>query len=275
MRIIEIPAQHDFKLMERTMRGRNTDPAHIHRRVGDVSTAVIDVSGDPILVYLKQALPASLYKPALRDWWPAAKDELSNRFSAMSTKGVPGINLDGTETNRLRVSREILDITPARQGIIGYSVANGKCYKTHLSVAHPELIENHIELIELVDSLYKYHLPSIHARQWEHVVGIPNWRIGRTAFSTGYFVKLLQCGYHPDLRNLRNVMSCIFPLGPFTGGELILFRWRVAVAYLSGDLLLFNPQFYHGNLPFKGARMSAVFFCDKNIARCCDCGHSR
>ena len=267
-----MPTQHDFKQIERTMRGRNTDPAHVHLRVGDESTAVIAMSGDPILVYLKQALPASLYKPALRDWWPAAKDEISNRFSAMSTKGVPGINLDGTETNRLRVPREILDITPARQGMIGYSVANGKCYKTRLSITHPELIENHIELIELVDSLYKYHLPSIHARQWAQVAGIPNWRIGRTAFSTGYFVKLLQCGYHPDLRNLRNVMSCIFPLGPFTGGELVLFRWRVAVAYLSGDLLFFNPGFYHGNLPFTGVRMSVVFYCDKAIAKCGECG---
>jgi hypothetical protein len=260
--------------MERSMRGRNTDPAHVHFRVGDDSAAVIAMNGDPILVYLKQALPASLYRPALRDWWPASKDEISNRFSAMSTKGVPGINLDGTETNRLRVSQAILDITPARQGMIGYAVAKGRCYKTGLSISHPGLIENHIELIELVDSLYKYHLPSIHARQWAHVAEIPNWRIGRTAFSTGYFAKLLQCGYHPDLHNLRDAMSCIFPMGPFTGGELVLFRWRIAVAYVSGDLLLFNPKFYHGNLPFTGLRMSAVFFCDKNIAKCRDCGQS-
>jgi len=268
MKIITIPLTQDFKQLERAMRGRSADPAHVRLTVGNESTAVVGPSGDPILVFLKQALPASLYKPALRDWWSAAKDDISNRFSAMATKGTPGINLDGTFTNRLRVPREILDVTPARQGIIGYSVANGKCYKTHLSVVHPELIDDHIELIELVDSVYKYHLPTMYARQWAQVANLPNLRIGRTAFSTGYFVKLLQCGYHPDLRNLRNVMSCIFSLGPFVGGDLVLFRWRVAVAYRSGDLLLFNPQYYHGNLSFTGARMSAVFYCEKNIGRC-------
>jgi hypothetical protein len=45
-------------------------------------------------------------------------------------------------------------------------------------------------------------------------------------------------------------------------------RWRIAFALQPGDLLLFDPQQLHGNLPFKGRRLSAAFFCARRIAKC-------
>ena len=48
-------------------------------------------------------------------------------------------------------------------------------------------------------------------------------------------------------------------LGGFTGGELVFPRWRIMIAFKPGDLLLFDPQQLHGNLPFEGERLSAIF----------------
>jgi len=81
-------------------------------------------------------------------------------------------------------------------------------------------------------------------------------------------IKSHSCGYHPDEANLRGVLSAIFPLGDFTGGALILPRWRLRINYIPGDLLFFNPQNLHGNLPFVGLRMSAILFCHRWIAKC-------
>ncbi len=63
-------------------------------------------------------------------------------------------------------------------------------------------------------------------------------------------------------------MTAILPMGKFSGGELVLARWRVAIAYKPGDLLFFDPQCLHGNLPFKGERLSAAFYCAGKIAHC-------
>lgn len=267
MDTIQLEPKHDLKQVERAFRGLLPVPEHALFNITK-NTAVSAPDGSPLLVYLKGVIPEEKYKPAMKDWWEASKDELSNRSSAMHADRAPGIKKDGTETNFLRVPQEVLDKSPARQGIVGTVVAKGQCYKTNLTVAKPWLIDNHLPLIELVSNLYKYHLPRTYARQWDMVKDKPNAHIGRTVFSTGYFVKQLQCGLHPDMKNMRNVMSCIFPMGKFEGAELVLLRWRIKVSYNSGDLLLFIPQYYHGNLPFTGFRMSAIFYLDKNIGDC-------
>ena len=63
-------------------------------------------------------------------------------------------------------------------------------------------------------------------------------------------------------------MSAVVSMGTFTGGELVLPRWRIAIANRPGDLLLFDSQQLHGNLPFAGDRLSAIFYCERRIADC-------
>ena|ERR1700674_384588 len=50
------------------------------------------------------------------------------------------------------------------------------------------------------------------------------------------------------------------------------FNGASAFAFTPGDLLLFDPQQLHGNLPFEGERLSAIFYCERRIADCGDCG---
>jgi hypothetical protein len=125
-------------------------------------------------------------------------------------------------------------------------------------------------LIKRVDELYAMSLPTYYAAQRAVVDLVPCWRLWNTAITTVYVIKKLRSAYHRDRGNLRGGMSAIMPMGKFTGGELILARWRLCIAYTPGDLLLFNPQELHGNLPFEGERLAAIFYCERRIA---DCGN--
>jgi hypothetical protein len=134
------------------------------------------------------------------------------------------------------------------------------------------MLDQNEQLIKRVDELYAQHMPSFYAIQRAEVEKAPCWRLWNTAFTTVYIIKKLRSAYHPDRGNLRGVMSAITPMGRFTGGELILPRWRLCIAYKPGDLLLFDPQQLHGNLPFDGERLSATFYCERRIADCGDSG---
>ena len=119
-----------------------------------------------------------------------------------------------------------------------------------------------------MNELYAQRLPSFYARQRAEIEKAPHWHLWDTVFTTIYIIKNLRTAYHTDPGNLRGVMSAMMPMGNFTGGELILARWRIAIAYGPGDLFFFDPQQLHGNLPFDGERISAVFYCERRIANC-------
>ena len=122
---------------------------------------------------------------------------------------------------------------------------------SRLSSEHPEMLSDTKPLIKLVDALYAHHLPAFYALQRAEVKKAPG-RLWHTAFSSIYIAKNFRTAYHVDRGNLLGTMTAIMPLGKFTGGELVLPRWRIAFAYKPGDLLFFDPQQLHGNLPFKG-----------------------
>jgi hypothetical protein len=63
-------------------------------------------------------------------------------------------------------------------------------------------------------------------------------------------------------------MTALVPMGEFTDGGLVLPRYRIAIAFKPGDLLLFDPQEVHGNLPFTGKRLSLALYCARCIADC-------
>jgi hypothetical protein len=130
------------------------------------------------------------------------------------------------------------------------------------------MLEGNERLVKLVDQLYAQYLPTFYAKQRAEVEKVPRWTLKKTAFTTIYIAKNFRTAYHADRGNLRGVMTCLMPMGKFSGGELVLARWRVAVAFKPGDLLLFDPQQFHGNLPIVGERVSAAFYCARHIAKC-------
>ena len=130
------------------------------------------------------------------------------------------------------------------------------------------MLERNERLIKLVDKLYKQFLPTFYAKQRTALAKVPRYRLFGVSFTTIYVAKNFRTAYHRDTGNLPGVMTCLMPMGRFKGGALVLPRFRIAVAFKPGDMLLFNPQELHGNLPFKGQRLSAAFYCARWIADC-------
>ena len=54
--------------------------------------------------------------------------------------------------------------------------------------------------------------------------------------------------------------------GDFSGGELVLPRFRIAFALRPGDLLIFDAEEVHGNLPIIGERVSLALYCGRWIS---------
>jgi hypothetical protein len=257
----------DFKKAAAELVGTFPDRSHVTLTLHS-DTKVIAPNGKLIAVQLHNAIPEDLYLLAYELWKPV-DGPVSNRATAVGTRSLPrSTNKHGVPSPRSGVNVRVLEVTEARQGIVGYlDRPNFRC--TLLSREHPEMIEGNRHLIEHIDSLYAQQLPDVYAQQRREVAKAgSSWRLWNTVFSTVYLAKNFRTAYHTDRGNLRGVMTALMPTGKFTGGELVLPRWRIAIAFKPGDLLLFDPQQLHGNLPFEGERISAAFYCARRIADC-------
>jgi hypothetical protein len=253
------------------MEGQFPDSLHV-RQTLDKDTKVICPDGYAIGVLLCGVIPPALHKLAYQ-LWKSVKELPSNRATAVGSPPLPRIRKDGTISERAGVPTSVQRIL-ARQGVANGSIGlldatpDQACHRTPLTLEHSEMLDGNKRLIELVNGLYKRHLPALYAKQWAEVTKVPRWQLWHTVFTTIYLAKNFRTAYHRDSGNLRGVMTALMPMGRFTGGELVFARWRIAFGFKPGDLLFFDPQQLHGNLPFEGERLSAAFYCERRIANC-------
>jgi Oxygenase domain of the 2OGFeDO superfamily len=258
--------EHDYRKLAAGLTGKFPDSSHVDLTL-DADTRVITTEGIICAVLLCGVIPRKFQRLAYK-LWKSVDHKIDNRVTAVGTKSLPRFTRkDGTPSPRLGVHVRVLEGRKARQGFLGYS--DRPCRKTDLTEKYPHMIDRNSALVQLMDDLYKQHTPALYAIQRAEVQKAPfRYRLCGTVFTSIYITKNFRTAYHVDKRNLRGVMTALMPLGKFTGGELVLPRWRIAFAFRPGDLLLFDPQELHGNLPFKGERLSAAFYCARRIADC-------
>jgi Oxygenase domain of the 2OGFeDO superfamily len=239
--------------------GEFADRRHVERIISK-SRVVIAPDRTIIAVYLKQRIDPDLIKPAYK-LWSTVRDLPSNRATAVGTRSLPRVKMDGTLSERHGVSKLVLKDLRARHGWLGYV----KRHKTQLTKRNPEWLSSNKRLIKRLNRLYEKYVPHIHAIQLTAIEKTPNCRIRKSVFSTVYLALNFRTAYHRDSGNLPGVMTALIPMGNFTGGELVFPRWRIAVALRPGDVLFFDPQQIHGNLPIVGNRLSAAFYCGELV----------
>ncbi|MGA8010942.1 MAG: hypothetical protein WB949_00760 [Candidatus Acidiferrales bacterium] len=258
--------KHDYGQAAAKLLGQFAAPSHVDLTL-DKDTRLIAPGGRIFAVLLRDVIPPELYKLAYELWKPV-NGNVSNRITAVGTKSLPrSKNKKGKPSPRSGVNIDVLKLLEARQGIIGY--LDRPCRRTTLTKRRPEMLNGSKRLTKLLDQLYARYLPTFYSIQRAEVEKVgPAWCLWATAFTTIYIAKNFRTAYHRDRGNLLGVMTALMPMGKFTGGELVLPRWRIAIAFKPGDLLLFDPQEVHGNLPFEGERLSAAFYCARHIADC-------
>ena len=102
------------------------------------------------------------------------------------------------------------------------------------------------------------------------------YRIKGTPFTSGVINKDTALGYHRDLANTKDGMSCMLILKKgVAGGELILPELSIGFACQDGYILLFDGQKYiHGVTPIipaqsgNGYRYTIVYYNNKGMSLC-------
>lgn len=105
-------------------------------------------------------------------------------------------------------------------------------------------------VFQAIDRHYAEQVPDRYARQWAVAAQThPDWRIPDTAFTTVTVNNSYSTGVHQDAGDLPDGFStlAVARRGAYTGGELVLPRYRIAFDLADGDLLLFDAHEWHGN----------------------------
>jgi len=119
-----------------------------------------------------------------------------------------------------------------------------------------------------VNEIFHTYLPERYANQTEAVSDVDEkFIIPGTVFSTITANRNFQTACHRDEGDFDPGFGALTLLshGELWGGELAFPRYRVAVDYRMGDVLLCDVHQVHGNLPIRGfegeyVRLSLVFY---------------
>lgn len=262
----------DYEEAARNLEGRFPSPLHVRKTLTE-TTEGRTKDGIVRVVLACNVIPAPLHKLAY-ELWNVVNELPDKRPTAVGSESLPRTTGDGMLSGRKGVPKETLRVLRRQgtaQGILGYldATPSQTCHRTPLTKLHPEMLEGNERLIKLVDELYKTYRPDSYERQRVEIEKVPMWRLWQTVFSTIYLARNFRTAYHFDSGNVKGVMTALMPMGTFAGGELILPRWGLAIGFRPGDVLFFDStEILHGNLPFQGSRLSAAYYCERNIANC-------
>ncbi len=105
-------------------------------------------------------------------------------------------------------------------------------------------------VFEAIAHHFSQQVPNRYAVQQEMAAATsPEWVIPGTPFTTVTVNNTYSTGVHQDAGDLEAGFSTLAVVrrGAYTGGQLVLPRYRVAFDLRDGDLLLFDAHEWHGN----------------------------
>ena len=133
-----------------------------------------------------------------------------------------------------------------------------------------------IPFVRSVADCYRKYAPEKWSVQRAHALQVPpEWIISDTPFSTITLNKNFSINYHQDAGDLAEGLGVMAHLcvGSYTGGELVLPRYRVAFKLKNRDVAMFDSHDVHGVVPLGGAwgrfsRFTFVFYLREKLLRC-------
>ncbi|MBZ5658843.1 MAG: hypothetical protein LAO08_00405 [Acidobacteriia bacterium] len=268
----------------------------------DETGMVLTPDGRVLCILLKHRLPPDLLeavRPVVRE---AAREPIAggNRGEAAGTGMVKRIRPDGTESNINGVpNEEDLDdehyyiLKPAKGGTFGFNareIRGGQpegCRTTAYDGVLPEEWGLMSELAQEVGEAFRWSfVQDKWGVQFEKACQTPPAFVletpdGPTPFTTVTCNKSFRTAAHVDKGDLKEGFGAMCCLGDFEGCDLVLPRYKVAVRYRDGDVLLADvANQVHGNTPLLNPdgtvpelhrmpeRLACVFYCRKNMYKC-------
>lgn len=246
--------------------------------------------GELLLAFRRRALDPAVCAAAYRPLRTAAQKS-GNR--GMAAGRIEGDSVDGRPIGkqggvRFRARKRDGTISNTNHaigvesGIVGYFDRNPRfpyCRLTAFNLDHPDRFATALPFIRAVDRVFAAEVPNRYAAQKAMIDRThPDFRISGTVFTTVTVNRNWRTAVHKDAGDLREGFGVLSVLqaGSYSGGLLVLPKFRVAVDIRSTDVLLVDVHQWHGNTPIVGEsrryeRISCVFYYRERMA---DCGSS-
>ena len=262
----DIGEEAALKLRKQLLDDRHYD--FLLRETGIVETPDFE----PLAILLKKRLPQDL----LNEVRPIVRKAASQRGVAGGRRGdaagtgmVPRRLKDGSIGKVMIVpdkrdlkKEDYKRIGRATDGAVGFldrMIGGGQVYPcriTHYDGALPEELALMSKLCEAIANTFRQsYVTDRWETQFTKAANTPlDWLIrtadgGRTPFTTITCNKSWRTAAHVDEGDLKDGFGVMCCLGDFDGCDLVFPRYRTAVRYREGDVLLANVHEVHGNTP--------------------------
>lgn len=226
---------------------------------------------EPLAILIKKCLPQVLLDEVRPVVLKAASQRdiaAGNRGDAAGTGMQPRLRTDGTVGKIQGVPRkgdlnnkDFNRIGRATDGLVGFfdrTIGGGQvqpCRLTHYDGALPQELTLMSKLCEAVAEVFRHSYVNLEwETQFTKASSTPlDWLIrtngGITPFTTITCNKSWRTAAHVDKGDLKDGFGVMCCLGDFEGCDLVFPRYRTAVRYREGDVLLANVHQVHGNTP--------------------------
>jgi len=213
------------------------------------SCDVFSSDGTLLIGYRRAAIPDEIMDQAYPVYHYMKRFKSDNRGVYAGETRVPQLLPDGTLSKQTRTSN-------VSSCVAGFFEAQGGrhpfCRQTAFLQHHPEKWEQIQPCLQEVAKVFKSVSPTKYKKQMGYVDKTHNaWVIPETPFTTLTINNSVAAAYHQDGGDLKDGMGCMlcFRKGDFKGFELVIPEYRFAVDMRHGDVIVFNPCIWHGNVP--------------------------
>ena len=163
------------------------------------------------------------------------------------------VRKDGTNGKRTEV-QDMPHLRGATEGVLG-AMEKPVCRTTEITNKHMSRFGRLLPMARHLQDIYRQCCPE-HFQSQDEMAGQidPSYLLEGTVFSTLTCNRNWATACHidsGDLKSGRGVLT-MFSSGRYTGGELVLPHYRVAVRYGMLDVLIMDNHEVHANLPLVG-----------------------
>ena len=223
----------------------------------DGNVEVYGPTGKPIIILKKNIIPKIIIDSCYPAFDYMKKFTSDNRSLYAGAKHTgPVLKKDGTRSKINRALDENGKPVQVTSTIAGYFEAQGGrlpyCRKSLITRTQPEKWKETLPLYQFCAKIYKKNVPIRYEKQMEYIRKTnPAWVIPDTPFTTVTINNSVAAAYHQDAGDLKDGMGMMAVLskGEYKGFELVIPEYNFAVNVEHGDVLIFDPTIWHGNIP--------------------------
>jgi hypothetical protein len=272
MKLLQL--NHDDRVGAQQLKGTYANSSHYDYVVDD-DTVVLTPNGEVLAVLVAGVISSRARRRSYKHL-STIYGMPSNRATAVYRgSSLPRIRKRDALLSRTRqVPHAVLELLKAkgvRADVLGSLDATPRIRRCRLSawsLKNPEVLRGVRKLVQEVDDVFKVWIPDRATAQLAVVQQAPGWQVHGTAFTTITVNRNFRTAYHTDRGDLKAGFSCLTTLGKFSGGLLVIPRYRVAFDTKPGSVLMMDAHEFHGNTQITGDRVACVLYCREKIAKC-------